>query len=122
VEKKVFKVISPIERRDGVKWWMRCGSAFTNKDNSINVYLDALPLGHTPERGLTLQIRELTEEDLREREQKRASYAARGTVGSSSYRSNGYSYGSSLDDSAPAGSIHTPPTQPPLPDLDRAPF
>jgi hypothetical protein len=69
----MFKVISPIERRDGSKFWMRCGSAFTNKDDSINVYLDAVPVG----KGVTLQLRELTEEDLREREQRRG---ARGGV------------------------------------------
>lgn len=69
---KMFKVISPIEKQNGTKFWMRCGSAFTNKDESINVYLDALPLMG---KEVTLQLRELTEEDLRERAEKRERYA-----------------------------------------------
>ena len=83
--KRQFKVISPIERKDGGKYWMRCGTAFVNKDNSINVYLDALPLVASKEQqGVTLQLRELTDEELRERAEKRASsstYSARGTLG-----------------------------------------
>ena len=77
---------------------MRCGSAFVNKDNSINVYLDALPLvaqkdGH----GVTIQLREYTEEEVRERAEKRATFTARGTLGNS--------LGASLDNfNAPAPS------------------
>ena len=71
--KKMWKVISPIEKADGTKFWMNCGRAFTNKDESINVYLNALPLGV---KEVTLQLRELTEEELRERAEKRASFAA----------------------------------------------
>ena len=73
MQKRMFKVISSVERRDGGKFWMRCGTAFTNKDESINVYLDAVPVG----KEITLQLRELTEEDLRESAAKRAAYAAR---------------------------------------------
>lgn len=69
--KKMFKVISPIERRDGGKWWMRCGTAHGNKDDSINVYVDALPLaGMAAGKGITLQLREYTEEELRERSER----------------------------------------------------
>jgi hypothetical protein len=74
----MFKVIAPMDKKDGTKWWMRCGTAFVNKDNSINVYLDALPLG---QQQITLQLRELTEEELRERSDRRASYATRGSLG-----------------------------------------
>ncbi|NVB84796.1 MAG: hypothetical protein HOV81_40880 [Kofleriaceae bacterium] len=74
----MFKVIAPMDKKDGSKWWMRCGSAFLNKDNSINVYLDALPLG---QQQITLQLRELTEEELRERSDRRASYSSRGSHG-----------------------------------------
>lgn len=71
---KMYKVISPIEGKDGnTKFWMRCGSGFTNKDDSINLYLDALPLG---QKEVKLQLRELTEDELRERADKRASYSA----------------------------------------------
>lgn len=76
LQKRMYKVISPMEARDGGKWWMRCGSAFTNKDESINIYLNALPL-QMKDGSVTLQIRELTEEDLRQRDEKRASYASR---------------------------------------------
>ena len=56
-----LKVLCPLERdKDGAKrtYWMRIGSAFTNRDGSFNVYLDALPTNNK------LQIRELDERDL----------------------------------------------------------
>jgi hypothetical protein len=35
-----------IERKDSEKaLWSRVGTAFTNRDGSINVYLDSFPLG-----------------------------------------------------------------------------
>ena len=74
LQKKVFKVISPVERKDGNKFWMRVGSGYTNKDDSINIYLDAIPASRNGE--ITLQVRELTEDDLRPRAEKRASYAS----------------------------------------------
>ena len=81
-QKRMFKVISPIDRKDGGKFWLRCGTAYVNKDNSINVYLEALPLGATKEGqgGVTLQLRELTDDELRERAEKKAQYANRGTL------------------------------------------
>ena len=79
LQKRMFKVISPIDRRDGGKYWLRCGTGYVNKDNSINVYLEALPLV-AKDQGVTLQLREMTEEDFRERAEKRASYAARGSL------------------------------------------
>jgi hypothetical protein len=78
----MFKVISPIDRRDGGKFWLRCGVAYVNKDNSINVYLEAMPLVQPKDgRGVTLQLREYTEQELREQAEKRATYSARGTLG-----------------------------------------
>ncbi len=57
---KMFKVISAVEDKEGkTKFWMRLGTAFLNRDNSINVHLDAFP------KSMQLQIRELDEEDLR---------------------------------------------------------
>jgi hypothetical protein len=67
----MFKVISPIERKDGTTYWMRVGSGFANKDDSINIYLDAMP------KDMKLQLRELTEEELRERDSRRAEFSAR---------------------------------------------
>ncbi len=64
--KKMFKVICPMER-NGHKWWMRVGSGFPNKDDSINIYLDALPT----QAGFTLQLREYTEDDMRQSAERR---------------------------------------------------
>jgi hypothetical protein len=60
--RKIFKVLCPIERKDGKTHWLRVGSAFPNRDDSINLYLDVLP------SNLKLQIRELDEDDLRSRD------------------------------------------------------
>ena len=38
------KVLSPVEGKDGKVAWRLLGSAFVNRDNSINVYLDGLPV------------------------------------------------------------------------------
>ena len=67
LQKKTFKVLAAIPKRDGGVWWMRCGNGHTNKDDSINVYLDAVP------RDLKFTLRELDEEDLRRRDAYRAS-------------------------------------------------
>lgn len=93
--RKMFKVISPVEKRGGGKWWMRCGSGFLNKDESINIYLDALPLGGSRNEGVTLQLRELTEDELRERAEKRSSFAPRGQYDANGLPSSRGSYGGS---------------------------
>ena len=67
LQKRTFKVLAAIPKRDGGHWWMRCGNGHTNKDDSINVYLDACP------RDLKFTLRELDEEDLRKRDAYRAS-------------------------------------------------
>ncbi|MGE0870003.1 MAG: hypothetical protein AB7P03_15675 [Kofleriaceae bacterium] len=59
MEKRRFKVMCAIPKRDGAgSWWMRVGDAFTNKDDSINVYLHVIP------KELTLTLRDLDERDL----------------------------------------------------------
>jgi hypothetical protein len=63
MQKKRFKVMCMLPRKDGGTTWMRCGSAATNKDDSINVYLDVLPRGEWK-----FQLRELDEVDLSKRE------------------------------------------------------
>ncbi|HUS30335.1 MAG TPA: hypothetical protein VMZ53_17625 [Kofleriaceae bacterium] len=92
-KKKMFKVISPIDKRDGSKFWMRCGVGYRNKDESINMYIDALPVNANKDgRPLTLQLREVTEEEMRERSEKRASSGDRGGGGSDrGYSDRGYS-------------------------------
>lgn len=84
LQKRMFKVICPMEGRDGANtWWMRCGTGFTNKDDSINIYLNALPL-QMKDGQVKLQIRELTEEELRQRDDKRTSYGSRPSAGGGS--------------------------------------
>jgi hypothetical protein len=48
-----------INEKDGERaaWWQRIGLAFTNRDGSITLYLDALPLGTNK-----LQVREQRDE------------------------------------------------------------
>jgi len=70
LQKKSFKVLAAIPKRDGGTYWMRCGSGFTNKDDSINIYLDAIP------KDMKFQLREFDEEDLRRREASRAMHGA----------------------------------------------
>jgi hypothetical protein len=66
LQKKSFKVLAAIPKRDGGTYWMRCGNGYTNKDESINVYLDAMP------KEMKFQLREFDEEDLRRREASRS--------------------------------------------------
>ncbi len=42
---------------DRASWWQKIGLAFTNRDGSIAIYLDALPLGTNK-----LQVREAKDE------------------------------------------------------------
>jgi hypothetical protein len=69
LQKRTFKVLAAIPKRDGGHFWMRCGNGHTNKDDSINVYLDAVP------RDLKFTLRELDEEDLRRREAYRGTHS-----------------------------------------------
>lgn len=68
LQKRTYKVLAAIPKRDGGHYWMRCGNGHTNKDDSINVYLDVVP------RDLKFTLRELDEEDLRKREAYRATH------------------------------------------------
>ena len=69
-QKQMFKVVSPLKKKNGEEYWMRCGTAFTNKDESINIYLDAIPIG----REFHLQLRAITEEELRASSERRARF------------------------------------------------
>jgi len=60
MDMKRMKVFSPITAKDGNKtYWARAGSAFENKDGSINIYLDLLPTNGR------LQLREWDEPERR---------------------------------------------------------
>ncbi|BDG10458.1 hypothetical protein [Anaeromyxobacter paludicola] len=54
--KKQLSVFAIIDRKDPNRaaYWMKIGSAFTNQDGSISLYLDAFPLGPHQK----LQVRE----------------------------------------------------------------
>jgi hypothetical protein len=53
------KVLCPIEKNGKTLYWLRLGTAFINKDNSINVYLDAMPMNSK------LHLRDWDEKDER---------------------------------------------------------
>jgi hypothetical protein len=59
-----------INEKDGDRgtWWQKIGMAFTNRDGSTSIYLDALPLGTNK-----LQVRE-------QRDEARAPAGANGTA------------------------------------------
>jgi hypothetical protein len=82
----MYKVVCPVKMKDGGTYWMRLGSGFDNKDNSINLYLNAFPVGQDE---IKLQIREVTEEEMRERAEKRATYQARAAGGAGRVDYNG---------------------------------
>ena len=45
MEQNKYKVAYVITERNDKSYWTRIGVAFTNKDGSLNVKLEALPLG-----------------------------------------------------------------------------
>jgi len=51
--KKALAVFAVVEKENRNAIWIRVGSAFTNRDGSVNLYLDAFPIGTN-----RLQIRE----------------------------------------------------------------
>jgi hypothetical protein len=81
-DKKMFKILCPIQMKDGGTYWMRCGNGFENQDGSFNLHLIAMPVaGLSRNDGIKLQLREYTAEERRERAEKRATYASRPTMG-----------------------------------------
>lgn len=70
--KPMLKVIVPIKKEGGGTHWMRAGTAFYNQDNSINVYLDAVPFKFEGR----LVLREFDADELRSRDARRAASAA----------------------------------------------
>jgi hypothetical protein len=79
-DKKMFKVLCPMPGSDGNTYWKDLGRGFENRDKSINMQLDVLPLPGKDGR-VHIQLREMTEQDLRERAERRQRYTARGTLG-----------------------------------------
>jgi hypothetical protein len=44
MENKSMKIVYTVSERDNKSYWTRIGVAFTNRDGSINMKLDAVPL------------------------------------------------------------------------------
>ncbi len=60
-ENKVKIAYTVVERnKDGRKFWVRVGAAFVNRDGSLNVRLDAMPVNGE------LQIRDYQPREARE--------------------------------------------------------
>ena len=60
-ENKVKIAYTVVERnKDGRKFWVRVGAAFVNRDGSLNVRLDAMPVNGE------LQIRDYQPRETRE--------------------------------------------------------
>ena len=43
-QSKRKRVLCPVSGKDGKTYWIRMGCAYVNKDSSINLYLDGLPV------------------------------------------------------------------------------
>ncbi len=70
---RMMKVIAPIERKDGTTYWMRVGTGFPGKDPStLNLFIDAFPTGNVK----MLHVREMDEEDLKPRKDRRVDASA----------------------------------------------
>ena len=80
MSKKMFKVLCPMEGRNGIKYWSRLGTGFSNRDESINVYLDVIPFNKP---NVTIQLREITEEEQRRDAERRATSGHGGGAGTS---------------------------------------
>ena len=72
-QKKIYKILSPLEKKGGGTYWMRVGTGYTNRDDSINLYLEAIPPPNSTSHRYELHIREFTEEDRRKMESARKS-------------------------------------------------
>lgn len=122
---KMFKILCPIEKKSGGTYWARCGTAYENKDESINCYLDFFP------KDWKFQIRALDAEDIR-RMNERSSATSSGTSRNeawraatapyarspfgASHRSSSLSPGTDDDDAIPSASLSMPPPQTSLED------
>ena len=64
--KRTYKVMTPVPKKDGSTFWMRIGTGYPGKDGALNLYLDALPT--TKSDGKTMiYVREMDERDFERR-------------------------------------------------------
>jgi hypothetical protein len=78
---KMYKVMMPVEVDGKTTHWLRLGRGFDNRDNSINCYLESLPIAVFAGKELKLQIRELGEDELRQRDERRSNGNGHATTG-----------------------------------------
>ena len=79
---KKYKILAIVPRSDGNgDFFLKCGVGFENKDASINMFLESLPVsGLGSKGGLKLQLREWDDvEDQRRRDAYRAAGGSAGT-------------------------------------------
>lgn len=79
MSKMTHKVLLMKERPDGTKWWFQLGGAAPTregKNGGLNLFLDTLP---APQKdgSIRLFVCEYTEQEQREREERKAAYRAR---------------------------------------------
>lgn len=80
MQKTHLKIMAEAQRFDGSGTFLvRIGSAFPNRDGSLNGFLEMLPLTALNAKGIKIHIRELDERDLERREAYRAAAANRST-------------------------------------------
>lgn len=58
-QKRMFKILGRVPKANGASYLMRVGTGWGNRDNSINIKLDALPVSGE------LHLREMDEEEMR---------------------------------------------------------
>ena len=93
--KKQYKILITVPKKGGGTYWMRVGAGFTNRDNSINLVIDAMPAPQ--EQCYKLQLRELDAEDLRRRESYNAGSNRSGNSFGSSNSFGSGGHGGSAD-------------------------
>jgi hypothetical protein len=69
--KLVYQIV---ERKDGKSFWNRVGAAFTNRDGSLTLKLDSIPIGGT------MQVRDWEPRDA-EREARSQASPSQGAFG-----------------------------------------
>ncbi len=76
--KITHKVLLLKERHDGSTWWFTLGGGHRSKDkaDAFTLYLDAGPTS-LKDGSIKLHVCPLTDQELREREERKAAYRAR---------------------------------------------
>lgn len=78
MQKKQFKILAEVPRYDGTGTFMlKIGNGFGNRDDSINGFLESLPLAALSPKGIKIHIRELDARDLEKRDAYRAASTGR---------------------------------------------